>query len=521
MGESLNLLPEDGASLILAGALLSANPFIFVLVDLLERFVRRYPLLARLLECSTRDLSKLPTLVDERALPIVYGDASRPGILDHVHLEGARLLVVSVQDAFEARRIVELARGTNPDIETVVRTHSDHERRRLEGIGVGKVDGWDGVRRGVAIVVSFILVRATTVYQVPARGIGPHMRAVRFIQWQTFPEIVDVERPEPGPGEVLLKVAGAGACHSDVALYKEFAPDTPGAIPPPFTLGHENAGLVEEVGPGVAGVDVGASYLVYGPIGCGHCRKCSRGQDTYCENAATMPYLGIGLGRDGGMAEYVVVPSRNLVPLGDADPVAAAPLSDAGLTPYHAIKNSLPNLAGGGRFALVIGLGGLGQTAVQILTALTGATVIATDMKADAMKRAEASGAVTVPGGDDQVEKILKITHGRGVDAAFDLVGVTPTMKTAQACMAQGGRFTVVGIAGGAIEWSFFGTPYESTITNTYWGTIEDLHEVVDMYRAGQIRPEIERYSMDDALGAYRRLESGELSGRAVVVPHD
>jgi propanol-preferring alcohol dehydrogenase len=220
------------------------------------------------------------------------------------------------------------------------------------------------------------------------------------------------------------------------------------------------------------------------------------------------------------MAEYVVVPSRSLVPLGDADPVAAAPLSDAGLTPYHAIKNSLPNLAGGGRFALVIGLGGLGQLAVQMLTALTGATVIATDMKPEAMKRAQQDGATTVPGGDDQVEAIRAITNGRGVDAAFDFVGVTPTVKAAQGSMAQGGRLTVVGIAGGVTEWSFFTTPYESTITNTYWGTIEDLYEVVDMYRAGQIRPDIERFGMDDALEAYRRLEAGELSGRAVVTPH-
>ena len=202
-----------------------------------------------------------------------------------------------------------------------------------------------------------------------------------------------------------------------------------------------------------------------------------------------MPYLGVGLGRDGGMAEYVVVPARNLVPLGDADPVAAAPLSDAGLTPYHAIKNSLPNLAGGGRFALVIGLGGLGQVAVQILTALTGATVIATDTKPDAMRRAEANGAITVPGGDDQVAAIRELTGGRGVDAAFDFVGAAPTIKTAQASMAQGGRLTVVGIAGGTIEWNFFTTPYESTITNTYWGTIEELYDVVAMYRAGQITP--------------------------------
>jgi propanol-preferring alcohol dehydrogenase len=144
------------------------------------------------------------------------------------------------------------------------------------------------------------------------------------------------------------------------------------------------------------------------------------------------------------MAEYVTVPARNLVPLGDADPVAAAPLADAGLTPYHAIKNALPHLAGGGRFALVIGLGGLGQIAVQILSALTGATVIATDMKEDAMRRAEANGAVAVPGGDGQVEAIREVTGGRGVDAAFDIVGATPTIKTAQASMAQGGRLTVL-----------------------------------------------------------------------------
>lgn len=345
------------------------------------------------------------------------------------------------------------------------------------------------------------------------------MRAVVFSDWQTFPTIEEVDSPEPGPGEVLLKVAGAGACHSDVAIYKEFAEDTPGAIAPSFTLGHENAGWVESLGSGVDGIDVGDAYLVYGPIGCGHCKMCSRGQDTYCENAATMPYLGVGLGRDGGMAEYLTVPARNLVPLGDADPVAAAPLSDAGLTPYHAIKQALPNLAGGGRFALVVGLGGLGQIAVQMLSTLTGATVIATDMKADAMKRAEENGAVTVPGGPDQIEAIRDLTGGRGVDAAFDFVGVTPTIKTAQASMAQGGRLTVVGIAGGITEWSFFSTPYESTITNTYWGTIEDLYDVVAMYRAGQVRPDVERFAMDDALEAYRRLEAGDLTGRAVVTP--
>ena len=256
-------------------------------------------------------------------------------------------------------------------------------------------------------------------------------------------------------------MAGAGACHSDVAVYNEFDANTPGAVPPSFTPGHENSGWVEELGEGVTGFRVG-----------------------------------------------------------DADPVAAAPLSDAALTPYHAIRMSLPNLAGGGRFALVVGLGGLGQIAVQILKALTGATVIATDMKEEAMAKAAAHGAITVPGGPDQAARIREITGGRGVDAAFDFVGAAPTVKTAAASMAIGSRLTVVGIANGPYEWSFFGTPYESTITNTYWGTIEDLHEVAAMYRAGQIVTEIERFGMEDALEAYRRLEAGELSGRAVVVPH-
>jgi propanol-preferring alcohol dehydrogenase len=346
------------------------------------------------------------------------------------------------------------------------------------------------------------------------------MKAVRFTEWKTFPSLEEVEKPTPGPGEVLLRVAGAGACHSDVSIYSHFEEGQPGAMAPAFTLGHENSGWVEEVGDGVEGFATGDAYLVYGPIGCGHCKACSRGQDTYCENAATMPYLGVGLGRDGGMAEYVTVPARNLIPLGDADPVDAAPLADAALTPYHAIKTSLRHLDGGGRFALVVGLGGLGQIAVQILTALTGATVIATDMKQDAMDRAAANGAIVVPGGEGQAERIREITGGRGVDAAFDFVGVSGTMALARAVLAQGSRLTVVGIGGGTTEWSFFNAPYESVLTNTYWGTIEDLHEVVAMYRAGQITPEVTRYSMDDALEAYRALEAGTISGRAVVVPH-
>ncbi|WP_167050315.1 NAD(P)-dependent alcohol dehydrogenase [Microbacterium halimionae] len=346
------------------------------------------------------------------------------------------------------------------------------------------------------------------------------MRAMRFTAWQSFPTLEEIERPTPGPGEVLLKVAGAGACHSDVSIFSDFTAETaPGGMNAPFTLGHENSGWIEEVGPGVTGFEKGDAYLVYGPIGCGHCIPCTRGQDTYCQNVATQPYLGIGLGRDGGMAEYVVVPTRNLVALGDADPVAAAPLADAALTPYHAITLAQPVLAKGGATALVIGLGGLGQIAVQILKALTGATIIATDAKEDAMTRAAERGAITVGAGEDQAARIREITGGRGVDAIFDFVGVTPTIKLGQSVLAQGGRLTVVGIAGGEATWSFFTNPYEAVITNTYWGSIADLHEVVSMYQAGQITPDIERFTLDEAPEAYKRMQAGTLSARAVIVP--
>lgn len=346
------------------------------------------------------------------------------------------------------------------------------------------------------------------------------MRAVVFEGYKSFPVLKEVERPEPGPGEVLLKVAGAGACHSDVGLFHEFEGDPTGLLKPPFTLGHESSGWVAEVGPGVSGFEKGDAYLVYGPTGCGRCPACSRGQDTYCARPHEVGHAGLGLGRDGGMAEYLLAPARNLVPLGDADPVAAAPLADAGLTPYHAIKRALPHLAGGGRSALVIGLGGLGLVAVQILRALTGATVIATDVKADAMAQAEAMGAVTVAGGPDQPQRIRELTGGRGVDAVFDMVGVDATLLLAGATVAQLGSITVVGIGGGTYPWNFFTVPYEVNLSSTYWGTIEDLHEVVAMYRAGQITPVVERYSLDDALEAYRRLRDGELGARAVVVPH-
>ena len=347
------------------------------------------------------------------------------------------------------------------------------------------------------------------------------MKAIRYTDYQTFPVLVDVDKPVAGPGEVVLKVAASGACHSDVAVFNDFVEGANPLCAPAFTLGHEVAGWADEIGEGVNGIERGAAYVVYGPVGCGHCRFCLVGQDTYCEHAADVGYLGIGLGRDGGMAEYVVVPARNLVPLGDADPVQASALADAALTPYHAIKLALPKLNKAGSAALVIGLGGLGLLAVQILKAMTSATVIATDTKESALRQVEKYGATTVPSGDGQVDAIRDLTGGRGVDAVFDMVGVGPTVQTAMASVATQGRVSVVGLgsAGSDYGWQWYKEPYEAELVKTYWGTLPELRELVALLQQGHLEPQYTTYPLAQGLEAYQQLLDGQVSGRAIIAP--
>jgi len=157
----------------------------------------------------------------------------------------------------------------------------------------------------------------------------------------------------------------------------------------------------------------------------------------------------------------------------------------------------------------------------ELQRAVMAAERIATDMKEEAMAEAEKLGAVTVPGGEGQVERIREATGGKGADVVLDFVGVGATVKTAMQSVARQGRVSIVGIGNlSPYEWAFLTTPYEAELVNTYWGTVEELHEVVDMYKAGQIVPQVTRYSLDDALEAYQALVDGKIAGRAVIVPH-
>ena len=349
------------------------------------------------------------------------------------------------------------------------------------------------------------------------------MRALRLPDWKSAPVLEEVDQPEPGPGQVVIKVGGAGACHSDIHLMDEFEP---GLLPwnPPFTLGHENAGWVYALGEGVTGFEVGQPVAVYGPWGCGMCVRCLAGFETYCENlaAAPIPGGGGGLGLDGGMAEYMLIPhARFLLPLPDGlDPAHAAPLTDAGLTPYHAIRRSVPKLTADST-AVVIGIGGLGHMAVQILKAITGATVIAVDAKEEALKAAEAHGAdLTFLSGEKTAEEIRATTGGRGADVIIDCVGVDATLAMAAASARQMGDVTLVGIGGGSIPFSFFSVPYEVSLQTTYWGARHELIEVLNLGGRGLIASEIATYSLDEATKAYEALKAGEIRGRAVIIPN-
>jgi alcohol dehydrogenase, propanol-preferring len=346
------------------------------------------------------------------------------------------------------------------------------------------------------------------------------MNVYQLTAWQTPPEMREVPVPEPGPGEVLVKVGGAGACHSDLHLMEW--PEGLLDFELPFTLGHENAGWVEALGAGVQGLEEGEAVAVYGPWGCGRCRSCRLSAENYCERQGEIGAFGGGLGLDGGMAEYILVPhSRLLLPLGEElDPRDAAPLSDAALTPYHAIRRSLSLLVPGST-AVVIGVGGLGHMGVQILRAISPARIVAVDVNADKLRLAREVGAdETVEAGEAAGEEIRDLTAGQGAELVLDMVGSDDSIALGAQITRFQSHLTVVGLAGGKFEFAFGALPFEAQLTLPYWGSAVELAEVLDLARAGRIRAHVERFGLDRVGEAYERMREGTLDGRAVICPH-
>ncbi|MBN7794039.1 NAD(P)-dependent alcohol dehydrogenase [Microbacterium esteraromaticum] len=344
------------------------------------------------------------------------------------------------------------------------------------------------------------------------------MKAIQYREIGKGPELVEIPTPEPGPGQIRLKVTAAGLCHSDWFLMD--LPADQYIYPLPLTLGHEGAGVVDKLGDGVEGIELGGSYAIYGPWGCGQCHACTQGKENYCTRAAELGIAPPGLGAPGAMAEYVIVDdARHLVPLGDLDPVETVSLTDAGLTPYHAIMSSASKLRAGAT-AVVIGAGGLGHVGIQVLRAVSPATVIALDINDEKLSLAREVGAHhTLMSDESAVAKIRELTGGVGAEAVFDFTGMQATLDIARQVVAVDGDIQIVGIGGGLLPTGFFSTPFGASVRAPYWGSRSELVDVLDLARTGSVGVHVERYTLDSAVEAYGKLHSGNVRGRAVVVP--
>ncbi|MCW5249897.1 alcohol dehydrogenase catalytic domain-containing protein [Streptomyces sp. SHP 1-2] len=347
------------------------------------------------------------------------------------------------------------------------------------------------------------------------------MQAYRIPEWEHPAEVVEVPVPVPGPGQVLVKVAGCGLCHSDFTMLAMPA-ETGRAIgwSMPFTLGHETAGHIAELGPGVTGFAPGDAVALVSPASCGTCSFCVRGQDNNCPNAPA----GRGFGRDGGLAEYVLVDDpRGLLPLGGLDPRTAGPLTDAGATSYHAVRRALPRVRPGGT-AVVIGTGGLGAFAVQYLRLLTGADVVAVDTDAARLEVARELGAHhTLVGTDEETAgRIRTLTDGYGADAVLDFVGVDATIATGTAAVRPGGAYGLVGAAMGRLQAPWYGgLPRDGEVFTFQGSGIADVREVLTLAGGGRIRNNVDLFPFSRIEEAYGALRDGTLRGRAVVTFDD
>jgi propanol-preferring alcohol dehydrogenase len=325
------------------------------------------------------------------------------------------------------------------------------------------------------------------------------MRAFRLTDWGAAPSHEEVPVPEPGAGQVLVRVAGCGLCRSDLTMRQMPRPvGEKLGWQMPFTLGHETAGWLDD----------GTPVALVATASCGKCRLCVRGLESGCPHGLT----GRGYGRDGGLAEYVVADQRSVLPLGELDPRHAGPLTDAGATAYHAVRRAVPRVVPGGS-GVVIGAGGLGAFAVQFLRVLTAAKVIAVDPSACRLAYAQTVGA------HEALSDVELLPHRLGADAVLDFVGTDQTIAAGIAAVRPGGAYGLIGSAGGRLERPWFGTlPRDGEVYTFQGSTIADAQEVIALAAAGLVRNQVEEFPFEKVEEAYERLAAGALTGRAVIL---
>jgi len=309
------------------------------------------------------------------------------------------------------------------------------------------------------------------------------MRAVRLHGYHQQPVIEEVSEPAlKGPLDVVVKIGGAGVCRTDLHIIEGQWAEAMG-VALPYTIGHENAGWVYEVGSAVTNLAVGDTVILHPTPTCGLCRACRAGQDMHCSDSA-FP----GLDSDGGMAEYLLTSARACVKLDPTtQPQDVAALADAGITAYHAVRKAIPLLYPGTTCAL-IGAGGLGHIGIQCLSALTATNIVVVDRNRDALKLAEQLGAHHAVVADGaHVDAVKDLTDGGGADVVLDFVAEQGAENDGFAMTRPGGSYFVIGYGGTLTIPTLDVISTERNIIGNIVGTYSELAELMVLAQAGKV----------------------------------
>ncbi|NUR05532.1 MAG: NAD(P)-dependent alcohol dehydrogenase [Nocardioidaceae bacterium] len=342
------------------------------------------------------------------------------------------------------------------------------------------------------------------------------MRAVRLHGYNEKPTVDQVPEPSAkGPLDVVVKIGGAGVCRTDLHIILGQWDE---AMKPtlPYTIGHENAGWVHEVGSAVTNVAVGDTVILHPTPTCGLCHACRAGQDMHCAQSI---FPGLD-GTDGGMAEYLLTSARACVKLDPStQPKDVAALADAGITAYHAVRKAVPLLYPG-TTAVVIGAGGLGHIGVQCLAALTAATVIVVDRNPAALELAGQLGAThTVVADGTHVDAVKDLTGGEGADVVLDFVAEEGAENEGFAMTRRAGSYFVIGYGGTLVVPTLDVIATERNVVGNIVGTYNELAELMVLAEAGKVTLHTKTYPLDEAQQALADLDAGQVRGRAILVP--
>ncbi len=344
------------------------------------------------------------------------------------------------------------------------------------------------------------------------------MKAARLHEFHRPLVLEDVPDPQASaPFDVVVRVGAAGLCRTDLHIWEGQFDEAQKAngFGLPYSPGHENAGWVEAVGSAVTNVAVGDKVILHPLITCGLCRACRDGDDVHCD-VNSFP----GLFAEGGFAQYMKTGARSVIKIDESlEPTDVAPLADAGLTAYHAIKKALPLLHPGTTCA-VIGAGGLGHIGIQCLRAMSATRIVVLDTNPDALALAKEIGAdETVVADGTHVDAVKDLTGGKGGDVVFDFVAEQGAELDAWQMTAPAGSMYVIGYGGEFRAPTLDFVAGEKNVIGNIVGTYNDLAELMVLAQAGKVTLHTKQYPLDAALDALHDLDAGRVRGRAILVP--